>query len=198
MKLARAAILSIALAATAPAQAQAQVGAVIVIWETAVASASYVADLVWSPIRSAWGAVSRSVFGAAQEFKEELQHFRSVIRTDLRRLEEKIGRAGFRLAAVNVRPNLLEEIATLGLTAPFELVLEPTGPITPEEDAKLRAELAELQGVGSRLERALLLLLLNLHERNAQNRPEGYHLSEVAVSLIAFIPEVQLTYSRGE
>lgn len=196
MKLARAAILAMALAAASPAQAQTDT--IVMVWNSTVSGASYVADLIWSPIRSAWNTVSRFVFGAAHDLQAELHNFRQIIRTDIRRFEEKVGRAGFRLAAVNVRPNLLEEIATLGLTAPFELVLEPTGPITPEEDAKLRAELETLQGVGSRLERALLLALLNLHERNIEHRPEGYHLTEVAVSLVAFIPEVQLTYSRSE
>jgi hypothetical protein len=196
VKLAHAAALSIALAAASPARAQTV--AAPGFWASTVATAGQMLDIVTWPIRATWKVVTNAAFGAGHAVAEHVQQFHDTLRSDIARFEQVVGRAGFRIEAVNLRPNLLAEIETLGLISPFELVLAPTGRISEEDAARLRAEIETIHGIGGPLERAILLSLLNLHERADRVRPEGYRLSEVSVSLVAFLPELNLTFSRGE
>ena len=119
----------------------------------------------------------------------EMHRFVCTLRQDLKRFETLAGRAGFTLSNVSIKPGILPEV---------ELAFEPAEEITPEAEAALREELAQLTGTMGAIERAVILLLLDIDERVEAVRPDGFRVGEVAFALVAIFPEMTINFVRGE
>jgi hypothetical protein len=171
------------LAALAPAQA----GLLEDGWQRGRAVAAQAADLLLTPIEQARAWAVRRFQGAEHAMAASLNHFASTLRDDLDRFETLAGRAGFRLNTVLIKPGLIPEI---------ELAFEPLEEISPESEAALRREVADLSGVMGALERAVILLLLDVDERVESVRPNGFRVGEVAVALLTIIPELSFSFVR--
>lgn len=184
MKTAAAAALALALAIT-PVRAQAfELGG---MWSSAVSGLGEAAAFVVQPLRSAWSATLRLVLGAEHALAAHVTVFASTLRDDFARFEVLVGRAGFRITTVNVKPGLIPEI---------ELLFELAATVSAEDESQLRAELAALQGIGGALERTILLTLLDIDQWVESVRPDGFRISEIGMALIAIIPELTVSFTR--
>jgi hypothetical protein len=178
------AVLSLALATVAAAPAHAEASR---LWAATLEAGNQVVELVARPLRAAWTATAARIIGAEQSFAEHTKAFAGTLRSDFARFEALVGRAGFRITAVNVTPGLIPRI---------ELTLAPAGDVGAAEEAALRAEVGALTGVVGAIERAVILALLDIDERVEAVRPAGFRLSEVTLGLVAILPEVELGFTR--
>jgi hypothetical protein len=185
VRIAAVAALSLALAAAAaPAHAEPSR-----LWAATLQAGNDVVEMVVRPLRAAWTATTARIVGAEQGFAEHATAFAGTLRGDFARFESLVGRAGFRITAVNMTTSLIPRI---------ELTLELAGEVGAAEEAALRAELASLTGVGSAIERAVIVTLLDIDGRVQAVRPDGFRLSEVVLALVAIFPEVELGFTREE
>jgi hypothetical protein len=184
VRIAAVAVLSLTLAAAAPAQAEPSR-----LWAATLQAGNDVVETVVRPLRAAWTATTARIIGAEHSFAQHATAFTGTLRDDFARFESLVGRAGFRITAVSVSPDLIPKI---------ELTLEPAGEVAPAEEAALRGELAQLTGVGGAIERSVILALLDIDERVESVRPAGFRLSEINLALVAILPEVELGFTREE
>ncbi|NKC31301.1 hypothetical protein [Falsiroseomonas selenitidurans] len=157
------------------------------LWSGTLNVAEAATSAVIDPIRGAWGATTRFIWGAEDAFAREATAFAATLRSDFARFEVLAGRAGYRITTVNLQPGLIPAI---------ELVFQPIGEISEADEAALRTELAARGGLGGALERAVLITLLDIEERVEAFRPDGFRISEVSTALVAIIPEVNVSFTR--
>lgn len=139
------------------------------------------------PFRYAWNATSNLIWRAEAEVAEEITKVSGALRSDFRRFEQLISRTGFRVSDVSVSAGLIPEI---------ELNLEIAEPISDSDKAALRAELANMPTLSGKIERSIILLLLDADQASERFRPAGYRLSGVSMRLVAIIPEMEFQFSR--
>lgn len=163
----------------APSQAQTANNATG-FWDSA-------SSVVTWPFRYAWNATTGLIGRADREIEEEIAKVSGALRNDFRRFEELISRTGFRVSDVSVSAGLIPEI---------ELNLEIAEPISDSAKAALRAELSTMANLSGKIERGIILLLLDADKASERFRPAGYRLSGVTMRLVAIIPEMQFQFSR--
>ncbi len=161
----------------------------VAILESSVSILESSAQAVLAPIQAAAQWTRRQLRLGEHSLASALRGLATTLRDDLDRFETLAGRAGFRLTNVIIKPGLIPEI---------ELGFEPAEDISPEAEAALRAELAQMGGVLGALEREVILMLLDIDERVEEIRPRGFRIGEVGLALIAIIPELSFTFVRGE
>lgn len=182
-------LLAAALATSLLAASPAQAFSLRESWATALSLGAQAVELVAQPIAAATSWTMRQIFAAEHAAAEGARRFAATLRDDLERFETLAGRAGFRLTMVTIKPGIIPEI---------ELAFEPAEEITPDAEAALRADLAQLQGVIGATERAIILLLLDIDETVAGIRPAGFRVGEIGVAVIAILPELTINFVRGE
>jgi hypothetical protein len=107
----------------------------------------------------------------------EKRAFIDTLKNDLARFERLVGLAGFKVSEVRIAGGFAPEIS---------LTLEMRTDITDEEEAAFRRRINEdFAGAGlvGRIERGLLLALLDVDDAAAAIRPDGYVLSEIEVDV---------------
>ncbi len=182
-----AALLAAALATSIGAATPAQAFSLRESWESSLSLYARAVDLVTQPFATAARWTLRQIYATEHAAAEGLRRFAATLRDDLERFETLAGRAGFRLTAISIKPGFIPEI---------ELAFEPAEEISPESEAALRAELAQLQGATGAAERAVILLLLDIDETVERIRPAGFRIGEVAVALITILPELTINFVR--
>lgn len=134
-------------------------------------------DTVTGPFYAAGAWVAGWVGYAESAVVAEKRAFIDTLKNDLARFERLVGQAGFRVSEVRIAGGLAPEIS---------LTLEVRSDISDEEEAALRLRIDEdfaAAGLIGRIERALLLALLDVDEAAAAVRPDGYVLSEIEVDV---------------
>lgn len=119
--------------------------------------------------------------------KSEKQAFVQTLKNDLAAFEKRIADAGFKVAEVGVSGGLEPEIS---------LTLEVRSLLAPDEEAALRRRIESdfNGGLTGRLERALLLALLDVDEGATAVRPDGYVLSAIEVD-VGLIPSFNYVFA---
>jgi hypothetical protein len=188
MRLASAALLAASLLAAPAARAQPATAAPG-FWDRAAAAATDAADSLFGPFVDAWRWMTGALYGEVEAAEAHPLAFARTLRGDIGRFETQVGRAGFRLTQIDVQTGVIPAVT---------LSFAPAGPVTPEQAAALRAELAAMGGIGGAVEREILIGLLEVESRVAAIRPDGYRISQVSMALVAIFPEVTVSFARGQ
>jgi hypothetical protein len=196
-----AAVVMLALLAGVPARAQpVPAAAAISAAEPARPAAAergvflgtlkFAADALDGVITAAIQVVRRGislVAGAEWTVAHDLHGFARRISDDLESFEELVERAGFRLVQID---------RSIALVPGIQFTFDLRETISAEEDAKLRAELAALSGVGAALTRLVIVTLLDLDEAMESVRPAGFRLSQIQMSIAGVLPEISVSFTR--
>jgi hypothetical protein len=158
-------------------------------WNRSLSVVETTTGYILSPFQAAAEWALNFLRSEERALAAELNRFVTTLRQDLSRFETLAGRAGFSLSNVSIKPGIIPEV---------ELAFEPAEEITPAAEAALRQELAQLTGAMGALERAVILLLLDVDERVEAIRPNGFRVGEVAFALVAIFPEMTINFVRSE
>ena len=158
-------------------------------WDRTVSVVGTATGIILSPFQAAAEWTMNFLRSEERALAAEMNRFVSTLRQDLNRFETLAGRAGFTLSSVSVKPGIIPEV---------ELAFEPAEEITPAAEAALRQELAQLSGTMGALERAVILLLLDVDERVEAISPNGFRVGEIAFALVAIFPEMTINFVRAE
>lgn len=134
-------------------------------------------DTMTGPFYAAGTWLAGWVGWAESGIVAEKQAFIDTLKNDLARFERLVGLAGFKVSEVRIAGGFAPEIS---------LTLEMRTDITDEEEAAIRLRIDEdfaNTGLIGRIERGLLLALLDVDEAAAAIRPDGYVLSEIEVDV---------------
>ena len=158
-------------------------------WDRTRSVVETTAGIIISPFQAAAEWTMNFLRSEERALAAEMNRFVTTLRQDLNRFETLAGRAGFTLSNVSIKPGIIPEV---------ELAFEPAEEITPASEAALRQELAQLTGAMGAVERAIILLLLDVDERVEAIRPDGFRVGEVAFALVAIFPEMTINFVRNE
>jgi len=158
-------------------------------WDRSLSVVESTAGLIFSPFQAAAEWAMNFFRREERALAAEMHSFVASLRQEISRFETLAGRAGFSLSNIVIKPGIIPGV---------ELAFEPAEEITPAAEAALRQELAQMTGAMGALERAVILLLLDVEKRVEAIRPDGFRVGEVAIALVAIFPEMTINFVRSE